>query len=815
MILHQKYRKPVLSTIVSAFLAGMQLASAQNLQFGGIYPHLAQYNQEGECGTGAVVAWADRLWTISYGPHLPFGSTDKLYEIKPDLTRTVRVESVGGTHANRLIHRESAQLFIGYHAINQNGQVRTIDPQKMPGRLTGIARSLTDPANKILYATMEEGFYEVDVHTLEVKTLFKDGNQMKLEGANGHESALLPGAHGKGFYSGQGVYVYSNNGEAGEKAKVDPTIEAGSLCEWDGQTWKVIRRNQFVEVTGPGGIYGNAHPQTDPIWTSGWDHRSALVGVRHDGRWCFFRLPKASNTYDGAHGWNTEWPRIRNIGTATAQDYLMTLHGMFWRFPKAFRPGHTAGIRPRSSYLKIIGDFERWNDRLVMGCDDATKNDFLSKRAEKAGLSGAGQSHSNLWFQELSMPDGNGPIDAFGSIYLRDTVLAGAVSEPFLFAGWSQRTAWIKNHGAAQVTISIEMDRDGQDQWQVAQQFTLLPGASYLLPFAKDEKGEWLRIKTSAKTVLSFSLAYADEKNKRNALPGLFSGLKYLLDPQPTSGVLYALGQSRQLGFLSNEGRYYQMDSLMQIKEVPDPEQKEWMAQHIAIPQPSIKLEGISYLAIDPQGKRWRLPMLPLDQAHLLPTIPSRVIREVVTERDLMHLGGTFYELPAENAGGYAKIRPIASHFYHVHDFATYRGLLILSGVNPAAANDNERVLVDPAGKIAVWAGAIDELWKLGKPKGLGGPWSEEVTAPGAVSDPYLLGGYDERRLIIVNHGKRKISLKLQIDPTGTGEWYDVQTFVVAGRKSRNTLFPAAWQGKWLRFVSLSGGVVTTQLEYY
>lgn len=50
----------------------------------GIYPHLAYYNNEGECGTGAVVPWVDRLWVITYGPHLPNGSSDKLYEVTPD-----------------------------------------------------------------------------------------------------------------------------------------------------------------------------------------------------------------------------------------------------------------------------------------------------------------------------------------------------------------------------------------------------------------------------------------------------------------------------------------------------------------------------------------------------------------------------------------------------------------------------------------------------------------------------------------------------------------------------------------------------------
>jgi hypothetical protein len=84
-------------------LATLTLAAAP-AQWSGVYPSLATFNNEGECGTGAVVPWADRLWVISYGPHLPYGSSDKLYEITPDLQLVVRPESVGGTPANRMIH---------------------------------------------------------------------------------------------------------------------------------------------------------------------------------------------------------------------------------------------------------------------------------------------------------------------------------------------------------------------------------------------------------------------------------------------------------------------------------------------------------------------------------------------------------------------------------------------------------------------------------------------------------------------------------------------------------------------------------------
>src|SRR5690554_177723 len=96
-------------------------------QISGIYPHLEFYNEEdSEAGIGAVVPWADRLWVITYGASNPYGSTDKLYEITSEMDQIIRPESNGGTHANRMIHKESNQLFMGYYAIDDNRNVRTI-----------------------------------------------------------------------------------------------------------------------------------------------------------------------------------------------------------------------------------------------------------------------------------------------------------------------------------------------------------------------------------------------------------------------------------------------------------------------------------------------------------------------------------------------------------------------------------------------------------------------------------------------------------------------------------------------------------------
>jgi hypothetical protein len=142
-----------------------------------------------------------------------------LYEITSDLQIHTYDKSIGGTPANRMIHNESNQLFIGPYAIDQQRNVRVIPYEVMPGRHTGNARHLFDPAGKIYYGTMEEGFYEVDVNTLDVTILHQDGNVIREEGQMYQENLMLLGAHGKGLYSGQGVMVYSNNGETGSSPR--------------------------------------------------------------------------------------------------------------------------------------------------------------------------------------------------------------------------------------------------------------------------------------------------------------------------------------------------------------------------------------------------------------------------------------------------------------------------------------------------------------------------------------------------------------------------------------------------------------------
>ncbi|MEN6496745.1 MAG: hypothetical protein ABFD16_20840 [Thermoguttaceae bacterium] len=785
-----------------------------SVQFSGIYPHLAYFNNEGECGTGAVVPWAGRLWVITYGPHLPFGSSDKLYEIDASLTATIRPESVGGTPANRMIHRESNQLFIGPYVIDAERHVRVVAPKVMPGRLTANARHLTDPAGKIYYATMEEGFYEVDVKTLAVTELYPDANRTKNTGGE-----LLPGYHGKGAYSGQGRLVYANNGEKSSEALRRPEIASGCLAEWNGKDWNVVRRNQFTEVTGPGGIYGNEHPDRDPLWSVGWDYRSLILMLLDGGKWQTYRLPKASHSYDGAHGWNTEWPRIRDIGE---NDLLMTMHGTFWRFPRTFSAANTSGIRPRSTYLKVIGDFCRWNDRLVFGCDDTAKSEFLNKRKAKGDLAGPGQSQSNLWFTDPATPDRLGPPLGRGAVWLNDPVTAGQWSDPYLFAGYERRAAHLSHTTPEAVTFQFEVDANGRGQWQKFQTVTVPANGYAWIEFPASVRGEWLRVRTSRdcdKATVFFNYASPDRRTTQAA--PIFAGLAMADTARFSAGLLLCRGGGKRtlhVAGLNVQGRTledtgcYELDGQMQLRRVDDAAAYASLKKNAAIPQGVLTADAASVLYVDDAGRRWRLPKGAPAFDDLTGVGLARISREVATERDLFNCHGTFYELPAENAGGFARIRPISTHNRRITDYCSYRGLLVLTGIRDGQTDPH--IIRSDDGKAAVWAGAIDDLWSFGKAVGRGGPWKDTAVKANVPSDPYLMTGYDAKTLTLSHTSPTPVTLRVELDITGDGHWVPYRSFTLPPQGRTEHPFPAALGAYWLRVVADHDCTATAWLVY-
>jgi hypothetical protein len=803
--------------LLASVLGATNFAADEQVFVSGIYPHLAMFNNENECGTGAVVPWADRLWVVTYAPHMPKGSSDKLYEITPDLQQIVRPESIGGTPANRMIHQESQQLFIGPHAIDANRNVRTIPYATMFGRPTGNARHLTDPANMVYYATMEEGLYEVNVHTLAVKELWAD-EQLK---AGRHSN--LPGYHGKGLYSGQGRIVYSNNGEHGNDAMKRPDIESGVLAEWDGvaESWNIVRRNQFTEVTGPAGINGAGNPD-DPIWSIGWDHRSLILMCLDAGQWHSYRLPKASHSYDGAHGWNTEWPRIRDIGE---DDLLMTMHGMFWKFPRTFCAANTAGISPRSSYLKVVGDFCRWQDHVVLGCDDTAKSEFLNKRKAKGEIAPP-QSQSNLWFLKPEQLDQLGPVFGRGAVWLNDDVTASVASEPFLFSGFERRALHLIHDTESPITVTLEIDESGTNSWKKLRDVELTASGSQWLDLSDAPAASWIRLSTDKNaTQMTAWFTYSNPDSRSSSMDSRFAGLAGANGSAFTGGVIRARGEDkRTLHFVATEPvsgskepaeiGLYELDALLRLKRVDDPAALTYQKKNAAIPVGVLSVDAASVIFVDDNNHRWRLPKGSEDLSLTSPLGDSRVCREVATERDLFNAGGTFFELPAENAGGFSKIRAVATHNCRIMDYCSYRGILLMSGVAFNAPSGNPHIIRSDDGKTALWAGAIDDVWGLGKPRGIGGPWKDSAVEAGVPSDAFLMTGYDHKTLTLSHNASTPVTMRVECDITGGGEWVPYDSFTVEAGNTIVHEFPNAFSAYWLRVTCDNDCSATAQLKY-
>jgi len=188
----------------------------------------------------------------------------------------------------------------------------------------------------------------------------------------------------------------------------------------------------------------------------------------------------------------------------------------------------------------------------------------------------------------------------------------------------------------------------------------------------------------------------------------------------------------------------------------------------------------------------------------------ARVCREVATERDLLNVHGSFYELPARNAQGLAKIRPISTHDLFVHDFCSHNGLLFFTGIDGETESDH--IFRSADGKAAVWVGVVDDLWKLGKPRGQGGPWKETLIQAGQPSDPYLMTGYDRKEVELTSASDAGILLEVDVD--GTGLWIPYRKFNLTAGQPLSHEFPKGYSAYWIRAVSDADTTATVQFRY-
>lgn len=772
------------------------LSTSGSRLISGVYPHLTtyahnrvngKYGYGNECGIGAIVPWQGKLYMVNYAAHCPKGSEHNLYIIDKNKNMEIYSGSIGGTPAARMIHAESNQLLIGHYLIDTSGKIRTIPIDKMPGRITAIARHLSDPKNKVYYYDMEGMLYEANVYTLEVKKLFHNP---------------LPGWHRKGGYTAQGKLILSNNGESdGDgfdivsewQVPLANQIGAGKygvLAEYDGTKFSVVERKQFTDVTTKSGVNAIAN-DNNPLWSIGWDEKSLRLKVMEDTVWKTYLLPKAAYNNDPSHGWFTEWPRIRSIGGGKM---MMDMHGMFFDFPETFSHKNTAGIRPIASHLRYIPDFCEWNGQIVLATDEVSIQ----------GNPLSGQPQSNLWFGKKEDFLNWGPSTGYGAIWLKDSVSVNQLSDPFLFAGFDNRMAHIINHGKTTLEFVVQIDKKGNGQWSDFRTIRVEGGEYHGFIFPENQVGEWIRLRALTDGCISFVLHYTSDKFvDHRKFAEQFEGLAEVgTEDMVLAAKLYSNGSNYNLSCytsLQQNGRTLEQNEYEFRKYTFDfvPGITDSLASRALSVDGGRDLWTVDDASVVLHTRLGNL-RLPKGNPAFDYVKNLRSIREVESERELANIHGTFYELPLMYVGQeprFEMLRPVASHNYLINDYNTWNGLLVLSGIR-RDAKISESVYMNEDKTAGLWFGSIDDLWKLGKPVGTGGPWKGTQVKAYVQSDPYLMTGYDKKTLIIQSDKNVNVTLRISVCHY-LDEPVVYKTFEVKAGEVLKYVFPKGFSAHW------------------
>jgi hypothetical protein len=156
-------------------------------------------------------------------------------------------------------------------------------------------------------------------------------------------------------------------------------------------------------------------------------------------------------------------------------------------------------------------------------------------------------------------------------------------------------------------------------------------------------------------------------------------------------------------------------------------------------------------------------------------------------------------------------MRPVSSHTKQISDFTTWNGLLVMGGLKQGAQS-SEHVYLSKDGGASLWLGGIDDLWKLGKPVGEGGPWKNTKVKAGELSDPYLMTGYDQKTLTLSADKNCKITVEIDFDHW-TG-FHPYKTFDLKAGEEMRFLFPKGFSAHWIRFRSSEDTRATAWLVY-
>jgi hypothetical protein len=363
------------------------------------------------------------------------------------------------------------------------------------------------------------------------------------------------------------------------------------------------------------------------------------------------------------------------------------------------------------------------------------------------------------------------------------------------------------------VVFTIQIDEHGNGRWKDHARIEVPTNGytAHILP--EDLDATWLRLRTNRDC---FATAYLHQTNNRypdgaaTKNRALFDRLAEADSASSRAALLYAAKRNRNLRLITGENRHLEFTKA-EFEFVND--QPDAALRDLLKVEPEFTVDAASVI-LRHNGVNYRLP-----KGHNAFDQPfesgwPRASREVQSERHLANIHGTFYEVPLITNGqppAFDLMRPVASHNKKISDFCTWNGLLVLAGVRADAA-PGEHVFVDTEKNAGLWFGGVDDLWKLGKPVGRGGPWKNTSAKAGAPSDPYLMTGYDRKTLTLRADTDTRVNIEVDFDHQSG--WRLYKTIGLKAGQAWRHRFPDAFSAHWIRFTSSQDAVVSAILEY-
>lgn len=557
--------------------------------------------------------------------------------------------------------------------------------------------------------------------------------------------------------------------------------------------------NSWGPASGYGGPWINdlitANQPSDPFLVSGFDRRVIHLATTSEKR-----LP--AETINRAADQQT----VTSIPEALASLPRIALRRGDWKNPA---PGFQFTIdQPATIFLAVDkrGDPklpEEWTlTEMSITWGNANYTDFVYQRSFAAGTVEIPENVTEHIQGSFGMPH-----LAFVQSGASSISIASQTATVF-----HPKTVVAKSDASdLPVRFKAEIDKQGNGNWEEYSTFEL-PAEGYLYHLLPNEfSATWMRFSTDRDCVATAVLHQTTNRFlDAQQYQTLFAGIADVNTASTNEALLFPAKRNRNLIIISRDGDHYEFTKDGFDFQVVKPDLA--LAGRLRV-EPEFTIDDASVI-LKHRGKRLRLPKGDAAYDQPLASGWPRGSREVQSERHLANIHGTFYEVPLILNGqppAFQLMRPVASHRKRISDFCSWNGLLVIAGVDPNAPRD-DHVFKDRLNRVGLWFGGVDDLWKLGKPVGTGGPWKSSRVSAGNPSDAYLMTGYDKKSLAILSDVDTQIVIEVDIDHQ-TG-WHRYQLLDVKANRPLIHEFPDAFSAHWVRLTSTANAVITAKFTY-